>query len=105
MQIGDIKRHAELSFEVAQAKRNALEKMHSRQLLAYNGRLFRADAATINLVSTLKQTNKDFYILDCNQNPCHVEDPDGFLRTLIDRNQETLNQYHQLHVELAKKGS
>ena len=103
MQIGDIKRHAELSFEVAQAKRNALEKMHSRQLLAYNGRLFRADATTINLVSTLKQHSKDFYVLDCNDNPCHIQDPEDFLNRLVQRNQETLNAYQQLHQDLSRK--
>ena len=62
MDIGNIKEHSDLNFEVAQAKKNALEKMRSRQLMAYNERLFKADANTINLVSTLKQHNKDFYV-------------------------------------------
>ena len=91
MDIGNIKKHSELNFEVAQAKNNALEKMRSRQLLAYNERLFKADADTINLVSTLKQHNKDFFVLDVNDNPCHLKDPDDFLQKLIERNQETLN--------------
>ena len=87
MDIGNIKEHSDLNFEVAQAKKNALEKMRSRQLMAYNERLFKADANTINLVSTLKQHNKDFYVLDVNDNPCHVNDPDDFLNKLIERNQ------------------
>ena len=62
MDIGNIKKHADLNFEVAQAKKNALEKLRSRQLMAYNERLFTADADTMNLVSTLKQNNKDFYM-------------------------------------------
>ena len=103
MDIGNIKKHSDLNFEVAQAKRNALEKMHSRQLMAYNERLFKADANTINLVSTLKTQNKDFYVLDVNDNPCHVKDPDDFLNKLIERNQETLNSYQQLHQDLATK--
>jgi len=103
MDIGNIKKHSDLNFEVAQAKRNALEKMHSRQLMAYNERLFKADASTINLVSTLKTQNKDFYVLDVNDNPCHVEDPDDFLNKLLERNQETLNSYQQLHQDLATK--
>ena len=103
MDIGNIKKHSDLNFEVAQAKKNALEKMRSRQLMAYNERLFMADAHTISLVSTLKQHNKDFYVLDVNDNPCHVEDPNDFLNKLIERNQETLNLYQQLHQDLAKK--
>ena len=104
MDIGNIKKHSELNFEVAQAKNNALEKMRSRQLLAYNERLFKADADTINLVSTMKQHNKDFFVLDVNDNPCHIKDPDDFLQRLIQRNQETLNAYHQLHEDLSNKG-
>ena len=104
MDIGNIKKHSDLNFEVAQAKNNALEKMRSRQLLAYNERLFKADADTINLVSTLKQHNKDFFVLDVNDNPCHIKDPDDFLQRLIQRNQETLNAYHQLHEDLSNKG-
>ena len=103
MDIGNIKKQSDLNFEVAQAKKNALEKLRSRQLLAYNERLFTADADTMNLVSTLKQHNKDFYVLDVNNNPCHIKDPDDFLNKLIERNQETLNTYQQLHQELAKK--
>ena len=103
MDIGNIKEHSDLNFEVAQAKKNALEKLRSRQLMAYNERLFIADANTINLVSTLKQHSKDFYVLDVNDNPCHVKDPNNFLNKLIERNQETLNSYQQLHQDLAKK--
>ncbi len=104
MDIGNIKKHSDLNFQVAQAKSNALEKMRSRQIMAYNERLFKADAHTINLVNTLKQHNKDFYVLDVNDNPCHIKDPDVFLEKLIQRNQETLNVYHQLHKDLETKG-
>ena len=105
MDIGNLKKHSELTFKVAQAKKNALERMRSRQLMAYEGRLFRADANTINLVSTLKQQKQDFYVLDVNDNPCHITDPGDFLGRLIERNQETLNAYQQLHQDLAKKRS
>jgi hypothetical protein len=105
MDIVNLKKHADLTFKVAQAKKNALERMRSRQLMAYNERLFVADANTINLVSTLKQQMQDFYVLDVNDNPCHITDPDDFLGKLIERNQETLNAYQQLHQDLAKKRS
>jgi hypothetical protein len=103
MDIGNIKNHADLNFRIAQSKRNALEKMRSRQLMAYEGRLLRADAETINLVNTLKQYNNSFYLLDVNDNPCHVERPEELLVKLIERNQETLNSYHQLHKDLASR--
>jgi len=105
MDIGHLKQHSDLNFKVAQAKKNALERLRSRQLMAYNERLFQADANTINLVSTLKQHSQDFYVLDANDNPCHVTDPEEFLNKLIERNQETLNAYHQLHQDLANKRS
>ena len=105
MDIGNLKKHSDLNFKVAQAKKNALERMRSRQLMAYNERLFVADANTINLVSTLKQQKQDFYVLDVNDNPCHITEPDDFLNRLIERNQETLNAYQQLHQDLATKRS
>ena len=49
MDIGNIKKHSDLNFEVAQAKKNALEKLRSRQLMAYNERLFTADARPVTL--------------------------------------------------------
>ena len=63
MDIGNIKKHSDLNFEVAQAKSNALEKMRSRQLMAYNERLFKADADTINLVHTLKQNSTTILVM------------------------------------------
>jgi hypothetical protein len=103
MDIGKIKKHADLAFEVAQAKRNALEKLQSRQLMAYQGRLFRADATTINLIAVLKRHRPAFHVLDVNDNPCFIEEPDHFLDMLIARNQETLNAYDQIHQEFANK--
>ena len=64
MDIGNIKIHSDLYFEVARAKSNALENMRSRQIMAYNERLFKADADTINLISTLKQNNKELELLN-----------------------------------------
>ena len=103
MDIGTLKDYSDLAFDLAQLKKNALEKIRSRQIVAYNGRLFRADANTINVVQTYKAHSKEFYMLDTNDNPCHITDPDEFLRKLIERNQETLNTYHQLHEDLKNK--
>ena len=99
MDIGTLKNYSDL----AQLKKNALEKIRSRQIVAYNGRLFRADANTINVVQTYKAHSKEFYMLDTNDNPCHITDPEEFLRILIERNQETLNSYHKLHEDLKNK--
>jgi|TARA_B100000749_G_scaffold195264_1_gene151684 hypothetical protein len=103
MDIGTLKNYSDLAHDLSQTKKNALEKMRSRQIVAYNGRLFQADANTINVVQTYKAHSKEFYMLDTNDNPCHITDPDEFLRILIERNQETLNSYHQLHEDLKNK--
>ena len=103
MDIGTLKNYSDLAHDLSQTKKNALEKMRSRQIIAYNGRLFRADAETINVVQTFKSHSKEFYMLDTNDNPCHIINPDEFLRLLIERNQETLNSYNQLFEDLKKR--
>ena len=103
MDIGTLKNYSDLAHDLAQTKKNALEKMRSRQLIAYEGRLFRADAQTINVVETFKHHSKTFYMLDTNNNPCHITNPTEFLKLLIERNQETLNTYHQLFEDLKNK--
>ena len=103
MDLRSLKQQSDHSFNIAVAKKNALERAKSRQLFAYRDHLFRADADTINLVHALKQNNKKFFVLDANDNPCEIENPEEFLQLLIERNQETLNQYHQLHEQLKSK--
>ena len=103
MDIGTLKDYSDLAHDLSQTKKNALEKMRSRQIIAYNGRLFRADAETINVVQTFKSHSKKFYMLDTNDNPCHITNPEEFLRLLIERNQETLNSYNQLFEDLKKR--
>ena len=104
MDIGELKKQSELSYDIAVAKRNALEKAHSRQVMAYNGNLFRADSHTICLVKTLKEDNNEFFLLDTNNNPDKIVDAEDFLSKLIERNQETLNTYHQMYETFTKKG-
>ena len=103
MDIRSLKQQSDLSFNRAVSKKNALERVLSRQLFAYKDHLFHADADTINLVHALKQNNQKFFILDANDNPCEINNPGEFLQLLIARNQETLNQYHQLHEQLKSK--
>ena len=62
-----------------------------------------SELQTINTVSTLKAHAKQFYILDSNDNPCHIQDPNDFLSKLIARNQETLNTLSQLHDSLQRR--
>jgi len=104
MDISELKRQSDLSYDTAIAKRNALERAHSRQVFAYNGHLFRADPQTICLISTLKKTNDTFFVLDTNSNPVEITDPEDFLELLIARNQETLNAYHQMSKTFEKRG-
>jgi len=104
MDIRSLKQQSDLSYDIAVAKRNALEKANSRMVMAYNGNLFRADANTIGIVRTLKESNDTFFLLDTNNNPVKITDADNFLERLIERNQEALNAYHQMYETFTKKG-
>ena len=104
MDIGELKKQSDLSYDIAVAKRNALEKAHSRLIVVYNEHIFRADAETICLVRTLLETNDKFFVLDTNQNPVEIGDPKDFLHKLIERNQEVISSYHQMSKTFAKRG-
>ena len=104
MDIRDLKKQSDLSYDIAIAKRNALEKAHARQVMVYGERIFRADAQTICLVKTLKETRDKFFLLDTNDNPVEITDPEDFLSKLIERNQESLNSYHQKYKSFERKG-
>ena len=85
MDIGELKQKADLSYDISVAKKNALERAVSRQIFAYNGHLFRADAQTICLVKTLSEQKDSFFVLDTNNNPCEIKEPADFLNKLIVR--------------------
>ena len=104
MDIGELKKQSDLSYDIAIAKRNALEKAHSRLIIVYNEHIFRADSQTICLVKTLKETVDKFFILDTNNNPVEIQDPEDFLKKLIERNQECLSSYHQMYKTFERKG-
>ena len=104
MDIGELKKQSDLSYDVAIAKRNALEKAHARQIIVYNEHIFRADPQTICLVKTLKEDHDTFFVLDTNSNPVEIKDPQDFLAKLIERNQESLSSYHQMYKTFERKG-
>ena len=104
MDIGSLKKESDLSFDVAIAKRNALEKAHSRLVVVYNEHIFRADAETINLVKTLEEGHSSpFYILDTNNNPMEVSNSKELLHVLVERNQEAMSSYHQMSKTFEKR--
>ena len=103
MDIHELKRQSDLSYDTAVAKRNALEKAHSRQVVVYSEHLFRADPQTICLVRTLKESHDSFCVLDTNNNPVEITDPTKFLSILIKRNQESLNAYNDIYKTFTKK--
>jgi len=103
MDLSELKKESDLSFDIANAKKNALERAESRKLIVYNYSIFSADPETINLVNVLKQHFDTFIILDNNSNPCKIDNPDEFLNILIQRNQEALNEYHRLYETLKRK--
>ena len=104
MDIRELKKQSDLSYDIAVAKRNALEKAHSRLVVVYNEHIFRADPETINLVKTLSEVHTTpFYVLDSNKNPVEISDPSEFLQVLIQRNQEAISAYHQMSKTFEKK--
>ena len=104
MDIGSLKKESDLSYDIAVAKRNALEKANSRLIIVYKEHIFRADSQTINLVKTLSEVHSSpFYILDTNNNPVEISNPKEFLQILIERNQEAISSYHQMSKTFEKK--
>jgi hypothetical protein len=102
MDISELKKVSDRSYDLALTKQNALEKAHSRMLVAYEGRLLKADAETINLVKNLSEDRQEFVILDINNNPVLVQDPRGLLELLKSKNQEVLNSYYHTYQEFLK---
>ena len=72
--------------------------------MVYNEHIFRADPQTICVARTLKEIQDTFFILDTNNNPVEITDPGDFLSRLIERNQESLNSYHQMYKTFENKG-
>ena len=103
MDIGELKKQSDLSYDIAIAKRNAIEKANTRQIIVYNEHIFRADPQTICLVKTLKEDHDTFFVLDTNSNPVQIKDPQDFLAKLIERNQESLSSYHQMYKTFERK--
>jgi hypothetical protein len=104
MDISELKKQSDLSYDTAIAKRNALEKARSRMVLVYNEHIFQADPHTICLVEALKKHQDTFFVLDSNNNPVEITEPDEFLSLLIARNQESLNAYHQIYKTFHTRG-
>ena len=104
MDIGELKKQSDISYNIAVAKRNALEKAHARLVVVYKEHIFRAVAETITLVKTLGEHHSPLYVLDTNNNPVEITDPTEFLKTLIERNQEAISSYHQMSKTFEKRG-
>jgi aryl-alcohol dehydrogenase-like predicted oxidoreductase len=103
MDVESLKKISDLAHNIAVEKQNALERLRTRQLLIYQNHIFRADAETINLANILLQNNKTTYILDSNNNPCRIDNIKDFLDKLIEKNQESLNAYHQIYESFKKR--
>tara|TARA_B110000503_G_scaffold123981_1_gene190073 strand:- start:1992 stop:2306 length:315 start_codon:yes stop_codon:yes gene_type:complete len=103
MDLSQLKKQSDISYDIVTAKKNALEKIKSRQLVVYNKLIFVATPELINYISALKARLEKFVILDCNSNPCEINNPEEFLRTIIERNQEALNEYHTLYQTFTKR--
>ena len=100
MDINELKRHSDLSFDRAVAKKNLLARAESELITVYQDHIFRADAVTIATVRALMESQDYFFILDSNSNPVKIDNPKEFLNLLIQRQQTALNTYHQTYQSL-----
>jgi hypothetical protein len=100
MDFNELKRHSDLSFDRAVAKKNLLSRAESELITVYRDHIFRADAVTISTVRALKESHDRFYMLDSNSNPVEIDNPAEFLNLLIERQQAALNSYHQAYQSL-----
>lgn len=100
MDINELKRHSDLSFDRAVAKKNLLARAESEMITVYQDHIFRADAVTIGMVRALMESQDQFHMLDANSNPVSINNPKEFLNLLIQRQQAALNTYHQAYQSL-----
>jgi len=100
MDINELKRHSDLSFDRAVAKKNLLSRAESELITVYRDHIFRADPVTIATVRTLCEHRDSFFLLDANSNPVEIKDPKQFLAQLVERQQSALNTYHQAYQSL-----
>jgi hypothetical protein len=100
MDINELKRHSDLSFDRAVAKKNLLTRAESELITVYRDHIFRADPVTIATVRTLMEHRHSFFLLDANLNPVEIKDPKQFLAQLVERQQSALNTYHQAYQSL-----
>jgi hypothetical protein len=100
MDINELKRHSDLSFDRAVAKKNLLARAESELITVYQDHIFRADAVTIATVRALMESQDYFFMLDSNSNPVKIHNPKEFLHLLIQQQQTALNTYHQTYQSL-----
>ena len=99
-----LKKKSDLMHDISIEKKNALEKLKSQQILIYNNHIFRADPATIALASAhMSSQVEKIYLIDTNDNPCEIADPADFLAKLLEKNQTSVNAYHQYHSKFKKR--
>ena len=103
MDIDNLKQISQQSYDIALQKANALKKADSDQIVVYENHIFKADANTICLVRTLSESKSTCIILDTNNNPCEIKDSKSFLEILLQKNQASLNTYHQLYQKIKSK--
>ena len=100
MDINELKRHSDLSFDRAVAKKNLLARAESELITVYQDHIFRADAVTIATVRALMESQDYFFMLYSNSNPVKIDNPKEFLHLLIQQQQSALNTYHQTYQSL-----
>lgn len=103
MDLSELKNISQHSHDLALTKANAYHKAESDIITVYQNHIFKANAETICLVKTLGLDHPTFFILDVNNNPVEILEPQKFLELLLQKNQSALNTYHQTYFKIKKK--
>ena len=101
-QLKDLKAQSDKAFDVQLQKQNLLESCRARQVMAYNGGLFKVNHTLIPFLHTLEETGRsNTIILDSNDNPVEINTTE-LLQKALERYQEAVNTYHKLYKDIRR---
>jgi hypothetical protein len=88
------------------AKQALMERVQAQTILAQDGGVFQITEQMIGTLKSLIDARYETVImLDANDNPIKIIDPQGFLSRSIIKYQEALNEYHTAYEKLKRQRS
>ncbi len=82
---------------------NLKRKLHSDLIYAKNGGIFHINQTLINFVELLvRQKKEQIFLLDSNQTPIKISDPDNFFGQIIFKYSNAMNEYFMKYHDVVK---